>query len=275
MHFNRLSGTVALVLILSLGWGCATGPSAAPSLGSIHPGWDVIYRPVPHPEKSIQDVQDDLKRVLLNTNPQYPTVGNTGMTFFPSGFQVQAWAEGQPKLLTLYNYQLAKPEIVVERDGRGAMRTLVSSDIQFNNTKFGDAKIVADCLFYLQGVVRGIVAAEERRQVEFKPIAERYRALTVKPPLPEELRRWVVQAEASREEKKYDKAIEQYQKVVAADPVVYPEAYYNMALLAEQSNRLVSAMYFMKSYLQLRPDAPDARGARDKIYAWEMKMGIE
>ncbi len=57
-------------------------------------------------------------------------------------------------------------------------------------------------------------------------------------------------------------------KAIKLDPVSYPEAYFNMALLSAQGRRFPPAVRYMKQYLLLVPDAKDARSAQDKIYEW-------
>ena len=104
----------------------------------------------------------------------------------------------------------------------------------------------------------------------FKPLAEQYRKLPVKPPVPEEQRRYIVQANALNQMKQYDQALELYHKAVEVDPVAFPAAYSNMALLSAQMNNYTLAIHFMKRYLMLVPEAEDARSAQDKIYEWEI-----
>ena len=82
-----------------------------------------------------------------------------------------------------------------------------------------------------------------------------------------------MQAELLRERKDYDGAAERYRKVVDLAPVVYPAAYFNLALLYEQQERYPQAINAMKKYLLLQPAAQDARAAQDKIYGWEMLAG--
>jgi len=106
----------------------------------------------------------------------------------------------------------------------------------------------------------------------FKPIAAQYRALKAKPPVSEELRKFIVQANMFNQNKSYDKAIELYNKVIELDPTAYPAAYSNMALLSAQVNKYNVAIYNMKKYLLLEPEAPDARNGQDKIYEWEAQV---
>jgi len=104
----------------------------------------------------------------------------------------------------------------------------------------------------------------------FEPIAAQYRALKVKPPVSEEQRKYIVQANALNQQKMYEKAIELYNKAIELDQTAYPAAYSNLALLSAQLHKFNTAIYYMKKYLLLEPDASDARGAQDKIYEWEI-----
>jgi len=56
------------------------------------------------------------------------------------------------------------------------------------------------------------------------------------------------------------------------DPVSYPAAYSNLALLTAQLKNYEGAIFYMKKYLLLGPEAADARNAQDKIYEWEIKV---
>ncbi|MDP4291004.1 MAG: tetratricopeptide repeat protein [Bacteroidota bacterium] len=103
----------------------------------------------------------------------------------------------------------------------------------------------------------------------FEPVAAKYRVLKIKPPVLEEQRKYIVQATALAQQKKYKEAIELYDKAIDFDPT-NPITYYNQSLLLAQVLRYNDAIYQMKRYLLLAPDAADARSAQDKIYEWEI-----
>jgi tetratricopeptide (TPR) repeat protein len=106
----------------------------------------------------------------------------------------------------------------------------------------------------------------------FQPVAEKYRALKVKPTISEEQRKYIVQANILNEQKDYQSAIDTYNKAIDIDLTSYPAAYSNMALLSAQIKNYNAAIYYMKKYLLLEPEASDARSAQDKIYEWELMM---
>jgi tetratricopeptide (TPR) repeat protein len=95
-----------------------------------------------------------------------------------------------------------------------------------------------------------------------------YRKLPMKPGLPEEGRRFSVQAEAAVKDKHYDEAIALYGKLIDVAPWWTP-AQFNIALLLGEQQRYTDAITWMKGYLSWAPNAPDARQAQDKIYEWE------
>lgn len=108
--------------------------------------------------------------------------------------------------------------------------------------------------------------------VLFEPIAAKYRGLQVKPTISEEQRKYIVQANLFNQQRNYVKAIELYNKAIELDPIAYPAGYSNLALILAQVNDFVAAIYNMKKYLLLEPEAPDSRSAQDKIYEWEAQI---
>lgn len=109
----------------------------------------------------------------------------------------------------------------------------------------------------------------EADNILFIDLAAKYNAMKEKPTITEEQRKYIVQANAYTKDKDIGKAIESYKKAIIANPVAYPPAYYNMALLYAEEGNFRSAIRNMKKYILLVPDAPDARAAQDKIYEWE------
>lgn len=125
---------------------------------------------------------------------------------------------------------------------------------------------VADDLFFIQQVLK---KKQDEQLTLFESQAAQYRALKVKPTISEEQRRLTVQANAVNNQKDYTAAIDLYKKAIELDPVSYPEAYFKTALLYAQLQKFNNAIFIMKQYLMLEPEAQDARSAQDKIYEWE------
>ncbi len=133
----------------------------------------------------------------------------------------------------------------------------------------GVSQKIADDLFFIQQTFN---KSQAEQLSIFEAQAAQYRALKVKPTVSEEQRKYIVQANAFTQQKDYAGAIARYNKAVALNPVSYPAAYSNMALLYAQERRFKLAIECMKKYLLLEPEAKDARSAQDKIYEWEAML---
>lgn len=136
---------------------------------------------------------------------------------------------------------------------------------------FADAKRAADDLFFMQQNMQQYKDGQKAQQALFEAKAAAYLSGKVKAEVTEEQRKFIIQANALTQERDYKGAIERYKSVLKIDPVAYPSAYYNMALLSVELGMYKQAIENMKKYLILEPTAKDARSAQDKIYEWEMK----
>lgn len=142
---------------------------------------------------------------------------------------------------------------------------------------FQSAMQIANDLFFIQKQVQKVNNQQLKNQMSselvlFEPFAAQYRALKVKPPIPEEQRELIVQANSFNQKKMYEKAIELYSKAIEVDQTAYPAAYSNLALLSAQIQKYDAAIYYMKKYLLLEPESSDARSAQDKIYEWKISV---
>ena len=144
--------------------------------------------------------------------------------------------------------------------------------MSFMFEKPGDAQRFADDLFFIKQVQQEQKEKYDERLALFEARAAQYREQKIKPPVSEEQRRFIVQANALSQQKKYYRAIDMYNKVIEIDPIAYPAAYFNMALLYAQIHRFNMAISSMKQYLALEPEAKDARSSQDKIYEWELML---
>ena len=193
--------------------------------------------------------------------------------------------EVHPRILFFYADLVGQP-IVVEKTkewpawGRHVVGTHMEGSVRRYKIHFPglisfvfedlpDAQRFADDLFVIQ---QALQKTHDERLALFEAKAAQYRGLKVKPPVSEEQRKYIVQANALNERKEYAGAIDLYSKAIDVDPVAYPPAYFNLALLAAQMQRFGPAIASMKQYLQLVPDAKDARSAQDKIYEWELLL---
>ncbi|MGP8143265.1 MAG: hypothetical protein ACLQBU_15440 [Terriglobales bacterium] len=105
----------------------------------------------------------------------------------------------------------------------------------------------------------------------FQQQAAAWRALAVKPPISEEVRRHRLLAEHAVNEKQFDAAVEEYEAGLEIDPT-WPEGHFNSALLCAELGYYSEALRHMRAYLELVPDAQDAQSARDQMIIWEAEL---
>lgn len=110
--------------------------------------------------------------------------------------------------------------------------------IGFSFDSRDDAQKFAENLFYILKDTKNY----KPELVESKIIANAYKELGEKPTITEEQRRYIVQANALNNEKKYPEALEYYEKAIQVNSTAYPSAYYNMALIAAQVGRFKYAI---------------------------------
>lgn len=139
------------------------------------------------------------------------------------------------------------------------------------------AKQLADVLYTIQNILykksnEEIIKKIESERVKFDSLVQKYRSIEVKPLMTEEQRKLIVQANFQLRQKQFQKAIDSYEKALAVNPIAYPAAYSNMALIEAQLANYPKAIEYMKKYLMLEPDASDARASQDKIYEWETQL---
>ncbi len=111
----------------------------------------------------------------------------------------------------------------------------------------------------------------EKDEAAFTEAAGNYRAAAVKPTLPEDARKFKVQAEFAFGKKEFEGAAARYKEALDAVPW-WPEGRFNRALILGELSRYSDAIKEMKRYLTLVPDATNARAAQDKIYQWEGEL---
>jgi len=104
----------------------------------------------------------------------------------------------------------------------------------------------------------------------FNAAARAWRENPVKPPLSPEAERQRILAENAIQEKKLDSAVEHYEGALEVQPM-WPAGWFNLALIYAEQNDYPDASDRMKHYLELVPDAPDAKDARAQMIIWEDK----
>jgi tetratricopeptide (TPR) repeat protein len=135
---------------------------------------------------------------------------------------------------------------------------------------FAKAQAFADALNRLSASARG-EPDDDPAWRDFPQKAAAWRALTVKPPISEEVREHRILAENAFREKNLYAAIDEYEAGLALNPA-WPEGHFNAALLCAELRFYDDAIQHMRAYIELVPDAPDAQSARDQIVIWRSKL---
>ncbi|SRR5581483_564758 len=136
----------------------------------------------------------------------------------------------------------------------------------------GEAKKFHAALEFLSTKSRQEEPAREEVSFEqFKGQAAAWRAMSVKPEMPEEARQHKVLAEYAFQQKDAGKAIREYAAALSLFPC-WPEGQFNLAVLAGEQKDYATAVLHMKEYLELVPDAQDAQAGRDKIIIWQDQL---
>jgi tetratricopeptide (TPR) repeat protein len=276
---KRLIEFSLCIFTLSAFLGCATpqsNPGATP-LESPSPGSDVVYHPKMQPGMTFESAKSDLKTTesvtfILDSTGKILAFADRLAVFDDRMETNYHWRGGQSSS-TLYYHNLLHGKIVVEVRNNGRDYCINLPEFPtIHSGKLSNAQKTADALFFIQQQIKKAEEERNHKLASFEQRAAQYRALKTKPPVTEEQRRLVVQANAFNQQRNYGKAIEQYLKAIELDPTSYPGAYFNLALLSAQVNSPLSAIFYMKHYLLLEPKAADARSAQDKIYEWEIML---
>jgi|JI7StandDraft_1071085.scaffolds.fasta_scaffold17351_2 tetratricopeptide (TPR) repeat protein len=86
----------------------------------------------------------------------------------------------------------------------------------------------------------------------------------------EEIRKYIVQAEVQAKLYNYEKAIELNFQIIATHSTAYPSAYFNVAILLAETNKLHSAIFNMQKFLLLNPNTKDEEFGKAKIAEWQI-----
>jgi tetratricopeptide (TPR) repeat protein len=134
------------------------------------------------------------------------------------------------------------------------------------------AQAFADALNRLRAFARGERTLEEDAVWRgFPQKATAWRALAVKPPLAEQVRKHRILAEKYFSDKDLYGAIGEYEAGLAINPV-WPEGHFNAALLCAELASYDDAIQHMRAYVELVPDGSDTQSARDQMVIWEAEL---
>ncbi|HOX07641.1 MAG TPA: tetratricopeptide repeat protein [Planctomycetota bacterium] len=125
---------------------------------------------------------------------------------------------------------------------------------------------VADALQDLKWYAAHPNAADDF--ADFRKRAAVWRALAAKPGLSEAAQRSRVLAENAIRGKKLDEAVRHYEAGLTRDPL-WPEGWYNSALLCGELGYAPDAVECARRYLELCPDTVEADPLRKRTIIWE------
>jgi tetratricopeptide (TPR) repeat protein len=134
-----------------------------------------------------------------------------------------------------------------------------------NEQRAARARTLAASLAALRDNPPNVVAADDPG---FQAVVAEYRKNVVKPEVPEDVRRYKVQAEAAVQQKRYSDAAAAYEQGLKVAPW-WAEGHHNRAILLFETGLGTEAIVEMKKFLALEPNAPAARAGQDRIYQWE------
>jgi tetratricopeptide (TPR) repeat protein len=138
---------------------------------------------------------------------------------------------------------------------------------------------LSDTQAFLEGVNRLIYAAHRGESsslpgedfLGFKSAATAWRhSSTANSDLPPELEKERILAENALKERDAYAAIVHYEKGLEANPM-WPQGWFNAALIYAEMKDYGDAADHIRHYLELAPDAPDAKNAREQLTIWEDK----
>jgi hypothetical protein len=132
-----------------------------------------------------------------------------------------------------------------------------------------EAIACANALFVLKRRAEGYTPPKDAAaEAAFQEEARKYRAMRVKPVLPEEAHKYAVQGDFAVEKKNLDAAADRYADALKVAPW-WPEGHFKRGLVLADLERYAEGIDEMKKFLLLAPDAKEARAAQDNIYKWE------
>ncbi len=83
-----------------------------------------------------------------------------------------------------------------------------------------------------------------------------------------------MRAEIAVKEKRLAAAADHYESGLKINPV-WPEGHFNAALLYAELGEYDKAIWHMRAYVELVPDAPDAKEAREQSYVSQYKLKLQ
>lgn len=216
--------------------------------------------------EACQTLTDVLQRVCWAGNPPKTKVTNEAIKFFP--------ANGG----TIETIHIRKTDVTALRNGPDwAVVDLKSPENSgrlwhFQWVSFDDAQRFASAFISLKLYLSTHPSAYDAAALaDFQDKARAWLALPDKPSPPIEVKRFRVLAEDAYQNKEFDKAAYYYEQGLSVQPL-WPSGHFNAAQLYGALEDYEPAIFHLKCYLALRPDANNAQAMQEKIWLWEEKL---
>jgi len=275
----RSKHAVLLVLLataLSAGYGFAE--AAKPHL---HPPPQVMAtRPTMTAPTALRQIRDGLKNAGIRGGDERFRHHLENISVTLTGFSytevddVARWAT-QPRTRSFLYSEI--PAFSVEYhspflpNSPTGYRTTFQPRIWWTRQTVGDARGFVEAVTAIRYYSSGRDLADDASLfAAFQEEARGWRALPVKPAIPEGVRRFQLLAEDAIKNKNFEEAVDYYEQGLNVSPL-WPEGQFNAALLYGELGIYGQAVIHMKRYLELRPDAPDTQAARDQVVIWQAK----
>jgi len=167
--------------------------------------------------------------------------------------------ELSPKDVPLWSDRAAivkamKPFIASKRESAGRLKSQGRIKEALNN--LGDALKVAD----------------DKTSKEI--CGSIYRIMSMDPrlsELPEAARKYALRGDMLTEEGEFEGAVKEYYQAIQIAPYM-AKLYFNTAMIYGELKKYPQSIRYMKTYLNLAPEAPNVRATQDQIYKWEFVM---
>ena len=111
---------------------------------------------------------------------------------------------------------------------------------------------------------------QARVWVEFQKRVAAWHSLPARPPLFDAVRKQQLLAEDAVNQKQFEAAAAAYDAGNQIDPM-WPAGHFNAAAIYGELKDYDDAVWHMRCYLELMPNAPDAQTARDQMLLWQAK----
>ncbi|MBU0634443.1 MAG: tetratricopeptide repeat protein [Candidatus Omnitrophica bacterium] len=196
-----------------------------------------------------------------------------GSAYYKKGMQTEAQKEAEKMLELSPRYQSvfgADPLLYYDTEKRKA----ITDEARAAASRAEASGNMLEAFSELAKAYQWNPDTEKQDKAIIAELQRIYPKLSLKPAISEQARRFYVQAQAFTESENYAAALDAYAKLLAVSPW-YPESWFNSAMLRAEKEEYYKAIENMKKYLQLAPEAPDARAAQDCIYKWEAWMDKE